>query len=609
MSGLDQYRKAILRAPKERTGFVAPKREPIKWGELAQGSAAGLLGAPVDLVNLLTQIKKPVMGSQWIGDLLGADTSALEFDVGQFIEPGGMAKAGISGLAALGGIIKNKGGNWIDGSIEKALGGLNKNEYRFDELRNVEAPPDPNASSLNKWTNTTLNKYIKNRMGTVDDEVRKLADQGITHSQLRPNSYDSATLARYRNEYGLPSESLAVSPEGRLWEENVDTLIDSNRQPVSDYLDFTTDPPSPLSNIARNNPWFSKLDPNTPIYDLGVEATHDLGFDLGFDHMIDELGNMMRPDSGLPMNLRLTPDSLGGLSMEEAIKKVHATNLFRAEKAKKANARFAQAEGIPVHKEYEDGWRWLEYKKPDELPEGIDVRNDGASGFHVYQNGKDVSVSSGHYTEQDALDEFKNRHGKEKLDSWLKQEGDTMGHCVGGYCDDVESGDSRILSLRSEDGKSMATVELRLNADRPHASDAFAEGLVPTELVDELVKDYGSGRVGWFSEVSKDPRYESWLEETYPKKYEISQVKGPGNKKPTKEAIPYIQDFVRTNDYPIKGDLQNTDLVDMEEFTGNHIKGFMSKEEARNAVMDLFNDPSSNFYGASPELWLKELAD
>jgi hypothetical protein len=36
-----------------------------------------------------------------------------------------------------------------------------------------------------------------------------------------------------------------------------------------------------------------------------------------------------------------------------------------------------------------------------------------------------------------------------------------MGHCVGGYCPDVESGEIKIFSLRSPDGKSHVTIEAR----------------------------------------------------------------------------------------------------------------------------------------------------
>lgn len=580
MSDVDKYRKLHnLRPNKERTGFVAPKRDPIKWGTMAQGSAAGLLGMPVDMINLLTRVKKPVMGSQWIGDKLKADTSALEFDVGQFLEPGGMAKAGISGLGALGGIIKGKGGNWLSGSVEDSLKGLkgataprynHMNEHGMavgeaygrpmtaDELATYDDAELFNKNrSLNSWVNTTLNKYVKNRMATPDDEIRKLADQGILHVDPEQLNFRLDTYGKFP----VPNEEfLAKSDLAKVWEGVSDNSLSTDN--VGDLLSDSS-----LAGSTRkiDNPWLSKVSKDTPVH--SVYPNKYFNNDLGFDHLIDELRNSMDPASGFPMDLRLTPEAMGGLSMEEALKKVHGINQFRAEKAKKVNARFAQAEGIPVHKEYNDNWKWLEYKKPDELPKGIEVRNDGQSGFHVYKNGKDVSKSSGHYTEQDALDEFKNKYGKDKLESWLKQEGDTMGHCVGGYCDDVESGEARILSLRDNEGKSVATVELRYPdpykiGEIDYISKHDPKFAARLRNDDEFMED-GADTIGLLEERYAED-YQRLLDEAKPY---ITQVKGPGNKKPDAKAIPYIQDFVKSSGYRVDGDLHNTDLIPAHSLT------------------------------------------
>jgi len=43
----------------------------------------------------------------------------------------------------------------------------------------------------------------------------------------------------------------------------------------------------------------------------------------------------------------------------------------------------------------------------------------------------------------------------------LAQEGNGLAHCVGGYCKDVLGGNSRILSLRDQNGRSYATAEIK----------------------------------------------------------------------------------------------------------------------------------------------------
>jgi len=82
-------------------------------------------------------------------------------------------------------------------------------------------------------------------------------------------------------------------------------------------------------------------------------------------------------------------------------------------------------------------------------------------------------------SESEGYQSFAQRKGKEEsdvnptlyrfADGWkvvelrtekaLEREGDLMDHCVGGYCEQVESGESRIFSLRDPDNKPHVTME------------------------------------------------------------------------------------------------------------------------------------------------------
>ena len=102
------------------------------------------------------------------------------------------------------------------------------------------------------------------------------------------------------------------------------------------------------------------------------------------------------------------------MSIEKAIR---YTANYDAEKAKAmAKAHATSIEGMPVPKAYNDGFKWVELK---------------------------------HETDP------------KKTAAALKSEGEMMGHCVGGYCPSVESGEIQIFSLRSPDGKSHVTIEAR----------------------------------------------------------------------------------------------------------------------------------------------------
>jgi hypothetical protein len=117
-----------------------------------------------------------------------------------------------------------------------------------------------------------------------------------------------------------------------------------------------------------------------------------------------------------------------------------------------------------------------------------------------------------------------------------------MGHCVGGYCDDVASGRTKIYSLRDAKGKPHATVEV----SKPDLQDAAM-------------------REQWLAS-DRDIDYDKWLEASYPDRFNelnvprIKQIKGFKNQAPDASVQPFVQDFVRSGKWSDVGDLQNTGL-------------------------------------------------
>ena len=99
----------------------------------------------------------------------------------------------------------------------------------------------------------------------------------------------------------------------------------------------------------------------------------------------------------------------------------------------------------------------------------------------------------------------------------LAEEGNALGHCVGGYCSEVASGQSKIFSLRDSRGRSYATVEVA-----PYATNI------------------GSGRIG----ADK-----------------ILQIKGPGNGALAPEMRPFIQDFLNSGKWGEVRDLENAGVA------------------------------------------------
>lgn len=193
--------------------------------------------------------------------------------------------------------------------------------------------------------------------------------------------------------------------------------------------------------------------------------------------MMDYLGQHYTPEQLPKVSV---PDALrGSLAWHEALAK------------KKAEVMKDPFAGTVVHKEYPTGFKWVKFAPPDQsnLPEG-----EVASAFQERKN---------------------------ILESALEKEGDAMGHCVGGYCDDVISGQSHIYSLRDPQGQPHVTLEVN-----PRGSA-------------EADDQYGVAN----------------------SMHDISQIKGKGNKAPVKEYLPYVQDFVRSGKWGEVGDLQNTGMT------------------------------------------------
>ena len=403
----------------------------------------------------------------------------------------------------VGASIKAKGGNWLAGADGAEVAGSYKrasnpavndlaNEGRMMSRRERETlRTNPINDAMNTWLDQKLAKYVNNDMATPEDPVRLLAERGVLH--IDPDRLGNDQLrarGRLAAKHGK-AQANAQSDAAKAWEHSTDGSIEVTKarryQPgeISGLMD------SDAQKAVKANPWLSKLDP-----DAQVNSMSRLGGDqLGFDHLTDELRNALDPASGLPRNLLLTPEQLSKVTVPQAVERVAKINEWRAAQKAEANATRANNAATVLHKEYPDkGFKWVELSGGDTLPEGWKRKANG-----------DFIMPSGQVT---------SRHpGNSALADALKYEGETMGHCVGGYCDDVLSGESRIYSLRDAKGQPHVTIEA-------------------SPYDDELMK--------------------------------IVQIKGKGNKAPNPEYLPFVQDFVRSGKWSDVGDFSNTGF--MREF-------------------------------------------
>ena len=578
---------------------------------LLRGVASGVLGAPGDIESLVRMLpglseqtflptsedieRRLPLRSVSETPVGRAATGAGQLGGGFYTGPGAplraiaglpsaVSRAGRDFVMAAGqpavNVVKPKGGNFLAGTIERVVDPMKTRVVGRDpaaQLRDLDASYAQNLEAgtamnegafarerarlepdiaMNRWLETKLGKYMRNEMATPEDPLRALAERGITHAEVAPlNTYLGDTMALRRESAGFPAEGLGQSEAAQRWEAAADYAL--HNLPAKNRL--TT------QGLEAENPWLLKVPPETMTYG----AYSDSGGALGFPHLVDELKNAINPTSGLPENLRLKYSDLEKVTVPQAVERVAKINDWRA--AQKAEADMARAmnPATQVVKEYpEQGFKWVELRAPKEtgrkvsvekpemdLPPGFDERQARDAAMDMaFDEGLDEGTQAFDDFVRNMMTDFNRKktvdmdESYKALEDALKYEGETMGHCVGGYCPDVVEGRSKIYSLRDKKGQPHVTIEVApRNITAEEAIEmAISEGLPAKgmETFNRVAQIMGSGDF---------------------MRQDIVQIKGKGNKAPKEDYLPAVQDFVRSGNFGKIGDLQNAGLVDIQD--------------------------------------------
>ena len=503
---------------------------PIESGKTIVKGVQAVIKDPSIIKDVAQDIAERATGStQGFGEVIGEN-----------VNPVGLVRrlAGVGNPALK--IIKEKGGNWLKGNTIQTVSPENYAAHLTSAGQSDE---------LNNWINNKLVKYMKNDMGTAEDPVRKLFEQGVRHTEVR-NPYLPQTTMRTRIDAGMPSKGLAENPMGEAWEGAVDMTV--LPRPSFRYMPSTVG--SSKQTVLENNPWLAKVPPETPVHGLSDQLYAD-DDRLGFQHLVDELHNATHPAGDLPEHLRLDAKKLDKVTVPQAVQLVDKINKWRKENMAEANAALANNPATILHKDYpEEGFKWVQLRTP--LDPKVRLENPNA------------------------------------LKEALKYEGDTMGHCVGGYCRAVESGASQIFSLRDKKGQPHVTIEVAPQDFTPQ--NYYHSGQMSDDLMSRLDEEYrygGRGGPTWNDKVEESQEYQDYVKSLPPT---IVQIKGKANEAPVDKYVPYVQDFVKSRDWHSVDDLENARLHTLDRDPYDDLG--MSLMQLRARMDEASHAPTQKYY-------------
>ena len=253
------------------------------------------------------------------------------------------------------------------------------------------------------------------------------------------------------------------------------------------------------------------------------------------------------------------------------------TAKYDKELAEKMSAeRAAARSGLPVYKEYPEGYRWIELNKPGSFSAESEAMGHSARGYEPTQGHPDWIEASGEAGRAD--------------------------YGLGGW-EAIKSGKAKVYSLVDSKGAPHATIEVgqskTLTPEKREKQMGFlvqrllGEGMSEEKAIEQASKLYPES-------------------ETMP---HINQIKGKGNDALAEDYRKYGQDFVKSGKWSDVRDLENVGMyyVKKPEVVQKYGSPYLTQEEFDEATPLIYQTPDMKEGGsvdlAESDKRLKALID
>lgn len=443
-----------------------------------------------------------------------------------YMSPEDAEKIGIGGLV-MAGAVKGKGGMWHPEAMEKLSNPLMRSMVPATVDRGIIGlqqegnlrPDYERYIPVVQWSDKSVKNYLNKHAGTEGDPLRNVEFPMLGDGVTFGDAMDS-----------LISSKKEIGPRGPedVWQYGADAKLSNRTEP---------------------------MDRNQVILDHERTWDKQEAIQGVLSHVGDYLREFVPP---------------GRLQQYDLVRAVRETAEQDARQAKAMeSARGYHSDKLPLYKAYDDGMTWRDVGAVKELtPEMTKTIKPTLDGLFqaMYPDGQPIyridpfTKEKTRVLENTPLEAYNAGH--------LANEGNVLGHCVGGYCEAVHNGESKIYSLRDKQGMSHVTVEVAPPDPRIHTPGDFYDKVASDEYRARhpIPADAGTvyGDRGWAKDIIASPEHQQWIKS---QPADIIQIKGKQNRAPVDKYLPYVQDFVRSGKWGDVGDLQNTGLHDVSRLS------------------------------------------